>query len=104
MNIYDGKNKMRREINSKMLKKGQQKLSTRLGDGVIVRERMEYKGYHHVNKLRAFCKGRTVNELALTPFGRTLTTRIVRKFYPRNPKHIRNKLRSDRNASKEKRY
>ena len=39
----------------------------------------------------------------------TLTTRIVRKLYPRNPKHIRNKLQCDRNArtlnaSKEERY
>ena len=38
-----------------------------------------------------------------------LTTRIVRKLYPRNLKHIRNKLRCDRNAhtlnaSKEERY
>ena len=38
-----------------------------------------------------------------------LTTRIVRKLYPRNQKHIRNKLQCDRNArtsnsSKEKRY
>ena len=125
MNIYDGKNKMRREINRKMLKKGQQKLSTKLGDRVIKRERMEYKVHHHVQKQRAFCKGRTVSELALTPLGRTLTkswfelilghsphtltTRIVRKLYPRNPKHIRNKLRCDRNArtlnaSKEQRY
>ena len=28
----------------------------------------------------------------------TLTTRIVRKFYPRDLKHIRNKLRCDRNV------
>ena len=125
MNIYDGKNKMRREINSKMLKKGQQKSNTRLGDRVIMRERMEYKSHHHVQKPPAFCKGRTVNELALTPLRRMLTergfelilgyspqtliTRIVRKLYPRNPKHIRNKLLCDRNtrtsnASKEKRY
>ena len=40
--------KMRRKINSKMFKKGQKKSSTRLGDGVIVKERMEYKGHHHV--------------------------------------------------------
>ena len=38
-----------------------------------------------------------------------LTTRIIRKLYPRNPKHIYNKLRCDRNvrisnASKEERY
>ena len=133
MNIYDGKNKMRREINSKMLKKGQQKsskkgqqkLSTRLGDRVIMRERMEYKGHHHVQKSWAFCKGWTVSELVLTPLRRmltkhwfelilghspqTLTTRIVKKLYPKNLKHICNKLRCDRNvrtsnASKEKRY
>ena len=81
MNIYDGKNKMRREINSKMLKKGQQKSSkkgqqkssTRLGDRVIMRERMEYKGHHHVQKPWAFCKGRTVSELVLTPLRRMLT-------------------------------
>ena len=125
MNIYNGKNKMRREINSKMLKKGQQKSSTRLDDRVIVRERMKYKGHHHVQKPWAFCKGLTVSELALTPLGRMLTkvgfelilghspqiliTRIVRKLYPRNLKHICNKLQCDRNsctsnASKEKRY
>ena len=72
MNIYDGKNKMRGEINRKMLKKGQQKSRTRLGDRVIMREGMEYKGHHHVQKLRFFCKGRTVSELALTSLGRTL--------------------------------
>ena len=64
---------MRRKINIKMLKKGQQKSSTRLGDRVIVRERMEYKGHHHVQKPRAFCKGQIVSELALTPLKGTLT-------------------------------
>ena len=73
MNIYDGKNKMRRENNHKMLKKGQQKSSTRLGDRVIMREKMEYKGHHNVPKPWAFCKGQTVSELAFTPLGRTLT-------------------------------
>ena len=38
-----------------------------------------------------------------------LTTRVVKELYPRNSKHIRNKLRCDRNvrtsnASEEKRY
>ena len=86
---------------------------------------MEYKGHHHVQKLRAFCNARTVSELALTPLERTLTkrgfelilghssqmltTRVVRELYPRNSKHIRNKLLCDRNArtsnvSEEKRY
>ena len=70
-------------------------------------------------------KGRTISELALTPLGMTLTksrfelilghslqmltTRVVRELYPRNSKHIHNKLQCDKNAhssnaSEEKRY
>ena len=67
MNIYNRQNEMRREIYSMMLKEGQQKLSMKLCDGVITRERIEYKGHHHVQKPRAFYKGRIVSELALTP-------------------------------------
>ena len=48
MDIYDRKNKMKKKIYSKMLKKGQQKLSTRLCDRVIMRERMENKSNDHV--------------------------------------------------------
>ena len=90
-----------------------------------MRERIEYKGHHHVQKSWAFCKCRTVSELALTPLWRALTkngfelilghspqmltTRVVKELYPRNSKHTRNKLRCDRNArtsnvSEEKRY
>ena len=80
-----------------------------------MQERIEYKGHHHVQKLRAFCKARAVSELAFTPLQRTLienehelilghnpqthTRRIVGKLYPRNPKHIRNKLWCDRNRN-----
>ena len=80
-----------------------------------MRERIEYKGHHHVQKLQAFCKARAVSEPALTPLQRMLTKsrhelifghspqmltrRIVRKLYPRNPKHIHNKLRCDRNRN-----
>ena len=80
-----------------------------------MRERIEYKGHHHVQKLQAFCKARAVSEPALTPLRRmliksrhelilghspqTLTGRIVRKLYPRNPKHICNKLGCDRNRN-----
>ena len=90
-----------------------------------MRERMEYKSHHHVQKPRTFCKGQIVSELALTPLRRTFTksgfelilghspqtliTRVVRELYPKNPKHIRKKLRCDKNtrtskASEEKRY
>ena len=72
MNIYNRKNEMRREVYSKMLKKRQQKSSMRLYDGVVVKEWMEYKGPHHVQKPQAFCKGRIVSELVLTPLRRML--------------------------------
>ena len=90
-------------------------MSTGLHNGVVVRERIKYKGYHHVQKLWAFCKDRAISELSLTPLRRTLTEsrhelilghspqtltgRIVRKLYPRNPKHIRNKLLCDKNRN-----
>ena len=122
---WNWKNEMRKEVYSKMLKKRQQKLSMRICDGVVVREWMEYKSHHHVYESRTFSKRPTWCKLAITPIRRaltessrelilehnlqTLTTRIVKKLYPRNPKHIRNKLQCDKNActltaSKENRY
>ena len=90
-------------------------MSTRLRNGVVVWKRIEYKGHHHVQKPQTFCKGRAVSELSVTPLWRTLIEsghklilghspqtligRIVGKLYPRNPKHIRNKLRCDRNRN-----
>ena len=80
-----------------------------------MRERIEYKGHHHVQKPRPFCKAQAVSELVLTPLRRmltesrhelilrhnpqTLTGRIVGKLYLRNPKHIRNKLWCGRNRN-----
>ena len=62
----------------------------------------------------AFCKARIVSELTLTLIRRalieskhklvfehslqTLTTKVVRKVYPRNTEHIRNNLRCESNA------
>ena len=66
MDSYNRKNEMRRKIYSKMLKKGQQKLSTRLCDRVVVRKRVKNKCHDHVQKPRAFSKGRTISELMLT--------------------------------------
>ena len=86
---------------------------------------MQNKGHHHVYESRTFSKRPTWCKLTLTLIRRaltksshelifghnpqTLTTRIVRKLYPKDPKHIRNKLRCDRNArtsnaSEETRY
>ena len=108
------KNKMRRKIYSKMLKKGQQKSSTRLCDRVIVKERVKNGSHNHVQKPRTFCKVRTVSELSLTSKRRALTksrfelifehspqrltTKVVKKLYPRDTKHIRNNLWCDSNA------
>ena len=90
-----------------------------------MRERMQNKGHYHVYESRVFSKRSTWCKQTLTPNRRALTksrheliprhnpqmliTRIVRKLYPRDPKHIRNKLWCDRNArtsnvSEEKRY
>ena len=46
--------------------------STKLRNGVVVRERIYYKGHYHVQKPRTFWKGRAVSELTLTPHRRTL--------------------------------
>ena len=114
MNIYDRKNKVRRKIYSKMLKKRQQKSSMRLCDGVIVRKWMQNKSHHHVHESRTFSKRSTWCKQTLTPSRwvltksrhelisghspQTLRTRIVRKLYPRDLEHICNQLRCDRNA------
>ena len=116
---------MYRKIYGKMLKKGQQKSSTRLYDRVIMRKRVKNECHNHVKKSRVFRKGWTVSELTLTPIRRALTesrfelilrhnpqkliTRVVRKLYPRNTKHIRNNLRCNSNvrtsnASEKMRY
>ena len=83
-------------------------------DRVIVRKRVKNECHNHVKKPRTFCKVQTVSELTLTPIKRaltksgfelifghspqTLTTRVVRKLYLRDMKHICNKLRCDSNA------
>ena len=86
---------------------------------------MQNKSYHYVHESKTFSKRLTWCKQTLTPSSRaftksrhelipghspqTLTTEIVRKLYPRDPKHIRNQLRCDRNvrtsnASEDERY
>ena len=48
INIYKGENEMRGKVYSKVLNEGKQKLSTRLYNGVIVRQGMENKSHHHI--------------------------------------------------------
>ena len=75
---------------------------------------MQNKSHHHVHESRTFSKRSTWCKQTLTPSRRvltkirhelilghnpqTLTTKIVKKLYPRDPKHICNKLRCNRNA------
>ena len=90
----------------------EQKSSTTLYNGVIVRKWMQNKSHHHVHESRTFSKRSTWCKQTLTPSSRaltksrhelipghspqTLTIRIVRKLYPRDLKHIHNQLRCDR--------
>ena len=97
-----------------MLKKRQQKSSTRLCDRVVVREWVQNKSHHYVYESRTFSKCLTWCKLIITPIRRVLaesrdhlvfgyspqmlTFGVVRMIYPRNMKYIRNKLRCDNNA------
>ena len=81
---------------------------------------MQNKGHHYVHESRTFSKRSTWCKQTFTPNKRafieirhelipghspqTLTTRKVRKLYPKDPKHIRNKLQCDKNANDERRY
>ena len=48
--IYEGEDEVRGKINRESLKKALQKSSTRLYDGVIVRQWMENECHHHVKE------------------------------------------------------
>ena len=94
-----------------MLKKGKQKLSTRLCDRVIVRKRVQNKSHHHVHESRTLSKGRTWYKLMIAPISmtltdsrnrliyghspQTLTTRVVMMLYPRDMEHIGYQLQCD---------
>ena len=56
INIYKGKNEIRGKFYSKVLNEGKQKASTRLGNGVILRQGMENKCHHHIKETQTFCK------------------------------------------------
>ena len=69
------------------------------------------KGLHGVNWLTPIRRALTESnhELILGHSPQMFTTRVVKELYPWNPKHIRNKLRCDRNVrtsnvSNKKRY
>ena len=82
MNIYNRKNEVRRKIFSKMLKKRQQKSSTRLCNGVLVRKWMQNKSHHHVHEFRTFSKRSTWCKQTL------LDTSEEERYRTINPVHV----------------
>ena len=50
IDINERENEVRMKVYGKVLNEGKQKVSTRLGNGVIVRQRMENKCHHHVKE------------------------------------------------------
>ena len=97
----------------------------RLCDRVIVREWVQNKSHHHIYESKIFSKGLKWCKLTITLIKRalakskdylffghspqTLTSGVVRILYPRNMKHIYNKLWCDNNvrtsnASMKERY
>ena len=58
IHIYDRCNEVKGKVNGKILHQGKKKTSTRLSDGVIVRQRSESECHHHVKESWAFGKAR----------------------------------------------
>ena len=58
IDINERENEVRMKVYGKVLNEGKQKVSTRLGNGVIVRQGMENKCHHHVKEPWTFCKTR----------------------------------------------
>ena len=56
--IYDRCDEVRDKIDGKILHQGKKKTSTRLSDGVIVKQRSKSKCHHHVKEPKAFGKAR----------------------------------------------
>ena len=58
IDIYKGENEMIGKVYREVLNKGKQKASSRLGNGVIMRQRIENECHHHIKEPRTFCKDR----------------------------------------------
>lgn len=58
IHIYDRCDEVGGKVNAKILHQGKKKTSTRLSDGVIVRQRCKSECYHHVKEPQAFGKAK----------------------------------------------
>ena len=100
IDIKDRSDKVKGEVNRKILYEGQKKTSTRLCDRVIVRQWSKSKCHHHIKESWTFCKARAWGVLLPTPYGKqltevrqklfsghgskTLTTEVIRMRYPQD--------------------
>ena len=66
IDINERENEVRRKVYGKILNEGKQKVSMRLGNRVIVRQRMKNECHHHVKEPRTFCKARAWSVLTIT--------------------------------------
>ena len=58
IDIYKGENEVGGKVYSKVLNEGKQNTSTRLGNGVILRQGLEKKCHYHIKEPQTFCKAR----------------------------------------------
>ena len=58
IHIYDRCDEVRGKVNGKILHQGKKKMSMRLSDRVIVRQRCKNECHHHVKEPQAFGKAR----------------------------------------------
>ena len=65
INIDKRENEVRREVFGKI--PGKKKASMKLGNGVIVRQRMKNKCHHQVKEPRTFCEDRAWSVFTITP-------------------------------------
>ena len=99
---------VRREIYGEVLHQSKKETSTRLSDGVVVRQWCKSKCHHHIKEPRTFCKARAWGVQLTTPQRRSLTkvrdefvsrhsletiiTRVVRMRYPRYMQYLGYKI------------
>ena len=73
IDIDDKCDEVKGKVYREVLKKRQKKMSTRLCDRIIVRQRSKSKCHHHIKESQTFCKSRALGVLLPTPYGRCLT-------------------------------
>ena len=100
IHIYDRCDEVRGKVDGKIHHQRKKKTSTRLNDGVIVRQCCKSECHYYVTESRAFCKTQawgvkltTPNKMSPTEMGdevvsrhglEMLTAKVVRMCYPRD--------------------